>query len=523
MDDIEKAIGVQILPSLEKIISVMGSANTEGKELATTGQLIGGVLRVLASLVEILTLTLKEGGTELGTFGASLVATFIRGPIAGFEIIKNGISSLVTNYKNGIFTIGDLWTGMNDTIEISTKEAVDSVLKKYQELWRGAENFKNVFTDTASSLSDAYQTLFSLKDQLSGLSTADLLDFDKVSGLKKNIADEETLISKINIHKASIDDLKGAEKELQTELNKLPGEDKDIPALKEKIALIKEEIKERDRTSVTPLADIVPKGYGKEQAAQFNAYKENMNGYYNFATARLKQYEAEEILAGKNAVIAHQEFLNSKAELDKIYAERYARGIKEITFDNEKEIKALVDLIVKAANEKIAAETTYISNSDVYSKRDLENKKKAIADRYKLEHDMAAGDEDKIKAAQAKKTKDDQRADQEWQKTQKDNVSALANAAGQMSIIFKKQSSEYKAFATAQALISTYLAADQVLAEPDLWFPVKIAEAIAITAAGLANVAKINSAHYGGTFMNGPKNIVFCWWWCFYSYCWLPK
>lgn len=78
-------------------------------------------------------------------------------------------------------------------------------------------------------------------------------------------------------------------------------------------------------------------------------------------------------------------------------------------------------------------------------------------------------------------------------------IDQVGNLAGAMSGFFDQEKEEYKAFAIAQALISTYLAAAQVLASK--MYPDLISKGIAMAATiamGIANVAKIASFAQGG-------------------------
>lgn len=84
-------------------------------------------------------------------------------------------------------------------------------------------------------------------------------------------------------------------------------------------------------------------------------------------------------------------------------------------------------------------------------------------------------------------------------KVEEEALSAAATLAGGLAQLFDQQSAEYKAFATIQALISTYLGASQALAADPLTPPfVKIAQAAAIIFAGLANVRQIQGFKEGG-------------------------
>lgn len=85
----------------------------------------------------------------------------------------------------------------------------------------------------------------------------------------------------------------------------------------------------------------------------------------------------------------------------------------------------------------------------------------------------------------------------------KEVADAMSTIEQGLAAVFGEQSAVYKIAAGVQAVIATYLAASKALAEVP--FPLNFVAAASVTAAGLANVAKIASAHYGGTFVNGQK------------------
>ena len=120
------------------------------------------------------------------------------------------------------------------------------------------------------------------------------------------------------------------------------------------------------------------------------------------------------------------------------------------------------------------------------TREDFEKKRKAIIEKYRLQ----GLTEDQ---ANAKIIKDTQL---ENQAIQLQGFSDIAGAAGSF---FDQQTAEYKAFAIAQSLISTYLAAQQVLSNPLLLDPVtKGISMAAVIAMGLTNVAKISGFENGG-------------------------
>lgn len=74
-----------------------------------------------------------------------------------------------------------------------------------------------------------------------------------------------------------------------------------------------------------------------------------------------------------------------------------------------------------------------------------------------------------------------------------------AGTAGQLSELLGKESAAGKAFATAQALINTYLGASKALAQGGIW---GIAQAAIVVAAGMKNVMSINKTKEPDTKVN---------------------
>lgn len=104
---------------------------------------------------------------------------------------------------------------------------------------------------------------------------------------------------------------------------------------------------------------------------------------------------------------------------------------------------------------------------------------------------------DKEARAEEKAAKDKERFDKEQQEAKLDLMGATSNA---LASILGRDSAAYKAAATTEAIISTYLAANKALANPG--GPAGIALAGVAVATGMANVAQINSARFNGGDVN---------------------
>jgi hypothetical protein len=99
----------------------------------------------------------------------------------------------------------------------------------------------------------------------------------------------------------------------------------------------------------------------------------------------------------------------------------------------------------------------------------------------------------------------EQQISQAAAQTELDNAAAVAGALGQGAAAFKENTIAFKALSSAQAVISTFLAANKALAEVP--FPANIIAVTGIVASGLANVAKINGVEFAeGGQLSGPSH-----------------
>jgi uncharacterized protein (DUF697 family) len=90
------------------------------------------------------------------------------------------------------------------------------------------------------------------------------------------------------------------------------------------------------------------------------------------------------------------------------------------------------------------------------------------------------------------------------------NAAAVSNIFGNLASVYDEASDEYKAFATIQTLINTYMSAtaafNSLASIPYVGPALGGIAAAAAVAAGLANVAKIQGFEEGGYTAKRPKN-----------------
>jgi hypothetical protein len=179
--------------------------------------------------------------------------------------------------------------------------------------------------------------------------------------------------------------------------------------------------------------------------------------------------------------------------------EKQIAAIEVSTKATQGKTKAVQELTAaqKAQNElDLAAASITISGKDVLNKPQQSQVIDPNNDPEVLNRQIT---NDLLNTKYQEDAKNYQNAQDAKEITAEQALTAATTLAGGLAQLFDQQSAEYKAFATIQALISTYLGASQALAANPLTPPfVKIAQAAAIIFAGLANVRQIQGFKEGG-------------------------
>jgi hypothetical protein len=159
-------------------------------------------------------------------------------------------------------------------------------------------------------------------------------------------------------------------------------------------------------------------------------------------------------------------------------------------YEKEGALRAKINLAQLEADAKEQAEKEQAQWDEIEAEKDLENEKIDIANK-------AAEERKRIYQAEAQ--------------ARISTISAIGSALDGFAQLAEEQSQEAKILASANALINTYLAANQVLADKTLPTVAKAFAVAGIVAAGLANVKKINSIDAkggGGQAASAPAPIV---------------
>lgn len=235
----------------------------------------------------------------------------------------------------------------------------------------------------------------------------------------------------------------------------------------------------------------------KAQAETVKAYEQSVK------TMELEIAETQ-LRTGKTSIEDTQHVINEQIALEKfkrdqklITEQEYLNNVRELNLQFETEVKAQAD---KRLEEEKARKALNLENeralADMRLGNDLENqlarldaqKAAEIANAEAIGADTAAITE-----------KYEIMKDETKKKYYNAQLEMAAGTAGQLSSLLGEESAAGKAFATAQALINTYLGASKALAQGGIW---GIAQAAIVVAAGMKNVMSINKTKEPDTKIN---------------------
>lgn len=230
---------------------------------------------------------------------------------------------------------------------------------------------------------------------------------------------------------------------------------------------------------------------------------------------QIKRYE--EAVTSMELDIAQREIEGSKTSLQELQAvtdkkieietyrraqgligeQEYINNVRKLELEYAKEVKDRKDKDAKAEKDRKALD---IENDralyDAKLNKDLETQLAYLDAQKALEIEKAEA----IGAATTAITeKYEIMKDDIKRKYYNAQLEMAAGTAGQLSSLLGEESAAGKAFATAQALINTYLGASKALAQGGIW---GIAQAAIVVAAGMKNVMSINKTKEPDTKIN---------------------
>lgn len=235
----------------------------------------------------------------------------------------------------------------------------------------------------------------------------------------------------------------------------------------------------------------------KAQAETIKAYEQSVK------TMELEIAE-NQLRTGKTSIEESQRVINEQIALEKfkrdqklITEQEYLNNVRALNLQFETEVKAEAD---RKIEQKKAADALNLENdralADMKLQNDLDNQLARL-------DAMKAAEIANAEAIGADTTAITEKYEIMKDETKKKYYNAqlemAAGTAGQLSELLGKESAAGKAFATAQALINTYLGASKALAQGGIW---GIAQAAIVVASGMKQVMSINKTKEPDTKVN---------------------
>lgn len=243
----------------------------------------------------------------------------------------------------------------------------------------------------------------------------------------------------------------------------------------------------------------------KKQAEVLKKAQEDTIKAYEQSVKTMELEIAEnQLRTGKTSIEETQRVINEQIALEKykkeqnlITEQEYLNNVRALNLQFETEAKAEAD---RKIEEKKAVDALNLENeralADLKLSNDLESQLMRLEAQKALEiaNAEAIGAETTAITERFEMMKDEVR-----RKYYNAQLEMAAGTAGQLSSLLGEESAAGKAFATAQALINTYLGASKALAQGGIW---GIAQAAIVVAAGMKNVMSINKTKEPDTKIN---------------------
>lgn len=234
------------------------------------------------------------------------------------------------------------------------------------------------------------------------------------------------------------------------------------------------------------------------------AQEETIKAYEQSVKTMELEIAENQLRTGKTSIEETQHVINEQIALEKykrdqnlITEQEYRNNVRALNLQFETEVKAEAD---RKIEQKKAADALNLENeralADVKLQNDLDSQIARLDSMKALEiaNAEAIGAETTAITERFEIMKDEVR-----RKYYNAQLEMAAGTAGQLSSLLGEESAAGKAFATAQALINTYLGASKALAQGGIW---GIAQAAIVVAAGMKNVMSINKTKDPDTKIN---------------------
>lgn len=243
----------------------------------------------------------------------------------------------------------------------------------------------------------------------------------------------------------------------------------------------------------------------KKQAEVLKKAQEETIKAYEQSVKKMELEIAEtQLRTGKTSIEETQHVINEQIALEKfkrdqklITEQEYLNNVRALNLQFETEVKADAD---RRVEEKKAADALNLENDRALADMKLQNDLDNQITRLDAMKALEIANAEKIGAETTAITERfELMKDEVRRKYYNAQLEMAAGTAGQLSSLLGEESAAGKAFATAQALINTYLGASKALAQGGIW---GIAQAAIVVAAGMKNVMSINKTKDPDTKIN---------------------
>lgn len=234
------------------------------------------------------------------------------------------------------------------------------------------------------------------------------------------------------------------------------------------------------------------------------AQEETIKAYEQSVKTMELEIAENQLRTGKTSIEESQRVINEQIALEKfkrdqnlITEQEYLNNVRALNLQFETEVKAEAD---RKIEQKKAADAMNLENDRALADMKLQNDLDSQLARLDA---MKAAEIANAEAIGADTTAITEKYEIMKDETKKKYYNAqlemAAGTAGQLSELLGKESAAGKAFATAQALINTYLGASKALAQGGFW---GIAQAAIVVASGMKQVMSINKTKEPDTKVN---------------------
>ena len=385
-------------------------------------------------------------------------------------------------------------------------QAETAALVPMARMRREMEELKTMAADQNKSAAERTKLLEQARDKLHAIRDMELSVLDaKYKQIKaenqlgytsdEDYRKEQEALAALEAAKASY---ATQEKEMIGQMTGLEKSERDKQAANAKAAA------EKKKKAAEAATKAEAEAVKKQAEVLKKAQEETIKAYEQSVKTMELEIAENQLRTGKTSIEESQRVINEQIALEKfkrdqklITEQEYLNNVRALNLQFETEVKAEAD---RKIEQKKAADALNLENdralADMKLQNDLDNQLARL-------DAMKAAEIANAEAIGADTTAITEKYEIMKDETKKKYYNAqlemAAGTAGQLSELLGKESAAGKAFATAQALINTYLGASKALAQGGFW---GIAQAAIVVASGMKQVMSINKTKEPDTKVN---------------------